>query len=113
MASITGWKERWPSMTALSMMSSDSSLACELDHQHAFLGAGDDEVEGARRDLVERRVHDELAVEVADAGGADRAHERHAARCVSAADVATIATMSGSFSRSCASMVTTTSVSLR
>ena len=32
---------------------------------------------------------------------------------VSAADVATIATMSGSFSRSCASVVITTSVSLR
>ena len=54
-------------------------LGLGLDHQHAFLGAGDDEVERALLDLVERRIDDELAVEVADAGAADRAHEGHAA----------------------------------
>ena len=63
-------------------------LGLGLDHQHAFRGAGDDEVEVALLGLLERRVDDELAVEVADAGRADRAHERDAARCVSAADVA-------------------------
>ena len=45
MASITGWKERWPSITAVSMTSSAQLLGLGLDHQHAFLGAGDDEVE--------------------------------------------------------------------
>ena len=54
-------------------------LGLGLDHQHAFLGAGDHEVEGTGGDLVAGRIDDELAVEVADAGGADRAHERHAA----------------------------------
>ena len=53
-------------------------LGLGLDHQHAFGGAGDDEVERALLGLLERRVDDELAVEIADAGRADRAHEGHA-----------------------------------
>ena len=54
-------------------------LGLGLDHQHAFLGAGDDQVEIALLDLLQRRVDHELAVEVADADTADRAHEGHAA----------------------------------
>jgi hypothetical protein len=42
-------------------------LGLGLDHQHAFGGAGDDEVERALLGLLERRVDDELAVEIADA----------------------------------------------
>ena len=50
-----------------------------LHHHDGVVGAGDDQVHlvvGVH--LVERRVQDVLAVDVADAGGADRAHERHA-----------------------------------
>ncbi len=54
-------------------------LGLGLDHQHAFLGAGDDEVEGALLGLFEGRIDHELAVEVADAGAGDRTHEGHAA----------------------------------
>ena len=78
MASITGWKPAWPAMTAASMISSESSLASDSDHQHGVGGAGDDEVEVGGLGLVDRRVHLELAVDVADAGAADRAHEGHA-----------------------------------
>mgnify|MGYP003693925643 CR=1 FL=1 len=54
MASITGWKCRWPNITAPSMISSVSSFASGLDHQHGVLRAGDDEVELALRHLVDR-----------------------------------------------------------
>ena len=53
-------------------------LGLGLDHQHGVGGAGDDEVEVAVLHLVERRVHDGLALDVGDARGADRAHERDA-----------------------------------
>ena len=53
-------------------------LGFRLDHQHAFLGAGDDEIQRAGLELGQGRVHDELAVEVAHARSADRAHEGHA-----------------------------------
>ena len=53
-------------------------LGFRLDHQHAFLGAGDDEIERALLELDLGRVHDVRAVDVADAGAADRAHEGHA-----------------------------------
>ena len=53
-------------------------LGFRLDHQHAFLGAGDDEVERALLELDLGRIHDVLAVDVADARAADRTHEGHA-----------------------------------
>ncbi len=49
-----------------------------LDHQHGVVGAGDDEVELRLGHLVQRRVEHEFVVDEADAGGADRAHERRA-----------------------------------
>ena len=39
----------------------------DVDHEHAVLGTGDDQVEVALLGLLERRVDDVLAVEVADA----------------------------------------------
>ena len=53
-------------------------LGLALDHQHAFGGAGDDEVELAGGELVTRRVEDISAFGKADAGGGDRAEERDA-----------------------------------
>ncbi len=53
-------------------------LGLGFDHQHAFGGAGDDEVERRIGELVGGRVHHILAVDIADAGGADRTHERNA-----------------------------------
>ena len=49
-----------------------------FDHQHGGLGAGDDEVQLRRRELGLGRVEHVLAVDVADARGADRAVERNA-----------------------------------
>ena len=53
-------------------------LRLRLDHQHGVGGAGDDEVELALGHLVERRVEHVFVVDEADAGAADRAHERRA-----------------------------------
>ena len=53
-------------------------LRFRLDHQHRVLGAGDDEIELALQHLVELRIEHIFVVDEADAGGADRAHERRA-----------------------------------
>ena len=53
-------------------------LGFRFHHQHGVIGAGDDEVELAFRHLVELRVEHVFVVDEADAGGADRAHERRA-----------------------------------
>ncbi len=53
-------------------------LGFGFDHHQGVLGAGDDEVELAVRHLVEGRVQNVFAVDIADARGADRAHERSA-----------------------------------
>ena len=53
-------------------------LGFRLDHQHAFLGAGDDQVQSAVAHLLHQRVQDVLAVDVGHPGGAHRAEERHA-----------------------------------
>ncbi len=50
-------------------------LGLGFHHQHAFARAGDDEVELGGIDLGRGRVQHVLAVDVADAGGADRAEE--------------------------------------
>ena len=56
-------------------------LGFRLHHHHGVLRAGDDEVELALRHLVERRIEHVFVVDEADAGAADRAHERRAGEC--------------------------------
>ena len=51
-------------------------LDARLDHHDGVAGARDDQVELGVGELRVRRVEDELAVDVADAHGADRALER-------------------------------------
>ena len=51
-------------------------LRLGLDHQHGVLGAGDDQVELAFGHLVDLRIEHVFVADEADAGGADRAHER-------------------------------------
>ncbi|CUS44386.1 hypothetical protein MGWOODY_Smn1356 [hydrothermal vent metagenome] len=53
-------------------------LGFGFDHHHRAVRGGDDQVEIAFLALLERRVQDVLAIDIADAGRADRAHERHA-----------------------------------
>ena len=53
-------------------------LGFGFDHQHAFGGAGDDELELRIRQLIELRIDDVLAIDIADARAGDRAHERNA-----------------------------------
>ena len=53
-------------------------LGFRLHHHHRVLCAGDDKVELAFRHLVERRIEHVFVVDEADAGAADRAHERRA-----------------------------------
>ena len=53
-------------------------LGFRFHHQHRVLRAGDDEIELALRHLVDLRIEHVLVVDEADAGGADRAHERRA-----------------------------------
>ncbi len=53
-------------------------LGFRLDHQDGVLGAGNDEVENRLVHLVEMRVQNVFAVDVADACAANRAHERNA-----------------------------------
>ncbi|GAB1412061.1 hypothetical protein MASR1M97_07970 [Candidatus Desulfobacillus denitrificans] len=53
-------------------------LRLGLDHQHGGSGAGDDQVEPAVLELRDRRAQHVLAIDVADAGGADRPVEGNA-----------------------------------
>ena len=52
-------------------------LGFGFDHHHGIAGCGDDEIELACLDLLDGRVEDILAIDVADARCADRAHERN------------------------------------
>ena len=79
-ASITGWKPRWPNITAPSMIVFGQLVRFRLHHQHRVAGAGHDEVELRLLHLVDRRVQHVAAVDVADARRADRAHEGHAGK---------------------------------
>ena len=79
MASITGWKERWPNMTAPSMTSSASSLASNSTISTPSWVPATTRSRALVLELVDGRIEDVLAVDIADAGAADRAHERHAA----------------------------------
>ena len=53
-------------------------LGLRFDHQNGVGGAGDDEVEPRILHLVDRRIELQLAADEADAGAADRTHERNA-----------------------------------
>ena len=77
-ASITGCMPAWANITPPQDFVFRQFLDFGFDHHHGVLGAGDDQVHPAVLQLVERRVQDVLAVDEADARGADRAHEGHA-----------------------------------
>ena len=51
-------------------------LRLRFNHEDGVLRAGDDEVELAFRHLVQRRIEHVFIVDEADAGAADRSHER-------------------------------------
>jgi hypothetical protein len=85
-------------------------LRLRLDHQNRVGGAGDHEIEDRLLHLLERRVEAVLAADIADAR-APIGPMKGTPESVSAAEAATMPTMSGSFSRSCESTVTTTWVS--
>ena len=53
-------------------------LGAGLDHHHGLARAGHDQVQLALVELAVGRVGDELAVDAADAHGADGAQERDA-----------------------------------
>ncbi len=55
-------------------------LGFRFHHHHGVVGAGDDEVERRFAHLVDHRVQHVLAVDEADAGGADRAEEGQAGK---------------------------------
>jgi hypothetical protein len=68
----------WPNTTAPSITLFGQLVGLGLDHQHGGFGAGDDQVHLAVEQLRLARVQHVLAVDVAHAGGADRAVERDA-----------------------------------
>ncbi len=74
-ASITGWKPRWPSITASSMVASDSSLASDSTISTASC------VPATTRSRADSFSSSTVGLSLscrpicADAGGADRAHE--------------------------------------
>jgi hypothetical protein len=53
-------------------------LGLRFDHQDTLDGAGDDEVEVRVGAVLKPWIEDVLAIDIADAGGADRAEERNA-----------------------------------
>ena len=68
-----------------------------LDHDDRVVGAGDDQVDVGLVALGVGRVEDELAVDPADAHGADGRVERESSEQVSATEAPLMARMSGSF----------------
>ena len=109
---ITGWKCRWPNITAPSMISSDSSLASDstistascvpATTRSSWLSFISSMVGLSTYSLLTKATR---APPIGPMKGAPES--------VSAADAATIATMSGSFSWSCDSTVMITWVSQR
>ena len=55
-------------------------LGFGFDHQHAFAGARDHQIEVAVRHVVDAGVQHVLTVDHADAATGDRAHEGHAGK---------------------------------
>ena len=112
MASITGWKCRWPNITAPSMMSSDSSLASDSTISTASC------VPATTRsswlsDISSICGLSTYSLLMKPTRAPPTGPMNGAPESVSAAEAATIATMSGSFSRSCDSVVMMTWVSQR
>ena len=77
-ASITGWKPAWPAITAFSIVSSESSLASDSTISTASPVPATTRSRVEVLHLLDRRVDLDLALDDADPGRADRAHERHA-----------------------------------
>ena len=107
---MTGWKPLWPCMTASSICISGSSLASDSTIMTASAVPATTRSRSLLAISSIMGLSTSFAIDQPDAGGADRAEEGYA-RQVSAAEAATIATISGSFSISCDSTVTTTCVS--
>src|SRR5262249_28767282 len=81
MASITGWKWRWPDITYAPphrMDASESLLPPPPPHRPPALVSRHDEVELTFRHLVQHRIEHVFVVDEADAAGADRTHEGRA-----------------------------------
>ena len=98
------------SMTAPSMTSSESSLASDstIITRHSQREYRRRRIRACSRSLRRAGFSTYYAVDVADAGAADQAHERARRRAIRAAEAATMATMSGAFSRSWERTVTIT-----
>ncbi len=77
---MTGWNEAWPAITAFSIVSSESSLASDSTISTASAVPATTRSSTLILQLLERRVHDDLVLDVADPRAADRAHERHAGK---------------------------------
>ena len=112
MAWITGWKCRWPNITAPSMISSDSSLASDSTISTASW------VPATTRSSWLSFISSMVGLSTySSLMKATRAPPigpmKGAPESVSAAEAATMATMSGSFSWSCDSTVMITWVSQR
>ena len=85
-------------------------LGFGFHHHHGVVRAGDDQFQLGLRHIVDRRIEDVFAVDVTDAGGADRALEGQARNRQRGARRRPCATTSGSFSRSWLSTWATTSI---
>ena len=111
-ALITGWKWRWPNITAPSMMSSLSSLASDSTISTASA------VPATTRSSWVSSISSSVGLSMYSSllkptRAAPIGPLKGAPEIVSAAEAATSATISGSFSMSCDSTVTMTWVSLR
>ena len=73
---MSGWSAEWANRIASAMHLLGQDLGAGLDHHDRVARARDDEVELRLGELADRRVDDELAVDAADADGADRTLER-------------------------------------
>jgi hypothetical protein len=73
---MTGWNSSWPLDHGTEHDFLGEFIGFGFNHQHGVGGAGDDEVELGLFHLVDGRVDDVLAVNVADAGSTDGAEER-------------------------------------
>ncbi len=112
MASITGWKPRWPVITASSMVCSESCLAS--DSTISTASAVPATTRSSDEVFISSMVGLSLSSPLMRPTRAPPTGPMNGMpEIVSAAEAATMARMSGSFSMSCDSTVTTTWVSKR
>ena len=107
MASITGWKPAWPTITALSIVSSDSCFASDSTISTAS------PVPATTRSSEEVFISSIVGLSLSSSlmkptRAAPTGPMKGMPEMVRAAEAATRARMSGSFSMSCDSTVTTT-----